>query len=362
MTMLAVYEMLNKAKLNSLIDLRQDMQIGNSILTALSKFMVSNMGFNQSQINTLKKVPINLPVDNKTDVSHFNTETLLALGFPESMHNQVVQQATIIKLGYQFSNVRVTSDLKLSFDICGQNHLMNVSAGTLDISDTSGNKVIKYKAITESDINFLKHVEFLLPKLTRTESLLDGRKGLFSATEMTFLEQIENSLVNLEHFDAIGALVYESVGLDDDNFTKELRLLISLGHISNLTIEHIGNDVLTEGSLLWLDFMCNSMLSEGIEPKSLITEYIKEFDYQLSKTWVKREISEDEYLNMLVETTSFQYLSLDMLNKIHHSEFIERLRSVKFTLNIEAAISQNIATSEHIAFSDGKEPVLINSI
>lgn len=360
--MLAVYEELNKAKLKALIDLRHDMQTGNSILTSLSKFMVSNMGFNQSQINTLRKVPVTLPIEQKPDISCSDTERMLVLGFPELMHYQVVQQATLIKLGYQFSNVRVTSDLNLSFDICGQNYIMNVKAGNLEITNISGNKIVNYKAVTESDKNLLEHIEFNLPKFTGTESLLDGRKGLFSAVEMTFLEQLENDLVNLSHFDGIGALVYDSIGLEHGNFPKELRLLMSLANVSSHTTEYINSDVLTKDALQWLDLVTNSMLNEGIEPTNLITDYIKQFDYQLSKTWVVREMNADEYLGMLVETSTFQHLTLDKLNEIEHSEFIERLRSVKFTSNIDAAISLNIANSEAVAFSYEQESVLFNSI
>ncbi|GGB52818.1 hypothetical protein GCM10011607_11650 [Shewanella inventionis] len=343
--MLSVYKTLNDCKYNELVELQDAIGHASDLLAYTVELMNSNLGFSTNQIAILKNVPIEFSATSKVDVTEREAEQLLLLGFSQEIHKQVVSQAMITRLGKYFSDATVTEDLDLSLTIAHQPFRVKFTKSNLVVFDADGNEVVKNQAKSESEKQLWEGISNQLAR-SPINQRLDGNRGLLNIIDMTFLERLENNLVNVGHFTELGRELNNSYGLDENTFTRELRLLVSKDGLASSITQHLGKNILKQECIDYIDQLVCYLQLENIDPSLLACKFIEAYEYFGTQKWNTKEDDVDKLIEKVVTSKSFDVLTLEQLNNLDTSEFIERLRAVKFALDIDLAINaESIVTS-----------------
>jgi len=337
--MLAVYESLFQFKINSLKELKDNALKGRQLLEQISRLVVSQMGFSDSQLKVIRKIPLTIAENGYVDIDDHCRETLTGLGFPIDMHDKVLQQAIIVRLGHHFRDVYIRDDLTLDLAIGGFVFNLDVANNKIEIVNESGQSIINNEAENDLEIALFKSIEFLIPKMTMLNVRLEG---LSSVLTMNFEQLLKGGFVNYDNFKQLGSMIFHAIGIDSDSFNSELRLLISNKSVASNAIEEMGYSVLQEDSLQWLDMIVGLLKEDGIDPSVLILTYIESFECQLSKKWVNNAISDEEYIQRLTSSHSFAEVSFNSLNQIRQSPVVEQLLAIKLAKDLEQTLDNAI--------------------
>ncbi|QIR16677.1 hypothetical protein [Shewanella aestuarii] len=328
--MYSVYKCLNNCKLDDLIELRNSTYEARSLLNNLVTFMNSGMGFTLDQIATLNKVPLEFTTDLQPQLTTKVTEKLSVLGFPKGMHSNALSQAMLLRMGKHFRNVSVTEDFSLSLSIGKQHYEMQFKNDGLTIFNERKDVIANIKARTEHDCCLWKKIENAIYQIDK-HVRLDGEKGLLNACKMTFLERLDNKLVNLHNFKEIGPHINEAVGLNDESFTKELRVLVGQAEVAEGLFDDLKLNISEAKVLQYVDELVTYLQHAHVSPIDLICQFIESCDRRYNVSSVA--------LENIVNSKAFSVIQLSDLNKLDSSEFKERLKAIKFTSDIDAVIN-----------------------